>query len=103
MKGFPKYFNTKQDVLNVINDYPEQTKAFLQQCLDERTAWITTGKLADGEVGITDETHRIAEIKDDHTKEVLERYQEEHKEDSNCKLFRLGFTVEEAQNLVTTA
>ena len=30
MKGFPRHINTKQDVLNLIDDYPEQTKSFLQ-------------------------------------------------------------------------
>lgn len=103
MKGFPKYLNTRQDVINVIADYPDQTRAFLQRCLDERFGWITVRKLEPGEIGVTDETHRTTEIKDDITQEVMERYQEEYKEDPNCKLFRLGLTVEEAQNLVTTA
>ena len=96
MKGFPKYFNTKQDVLNVIDEYPVETKAFLKKCLDERTIWLTTGKLAAGASGITDTTHRVAEVMDDATKQVTERYQEEFKDDPNCKLFRLEFTVSEA-------
>jgi DNA mismatch repair ATPase MutS len=100
MKGFPKYFNTKQDVLNVIAEYPTETKAFLQRCIDERIDWITTKKLEEGETGIIDATHRIQELKDDITKEVTERYQEKYKEDPNCKLFRLGFTVEEAYRLI---
>jgi len=103
MKGFPKFFNTKQDVLNVITEYPAETKVFLQKCIDERFDWITIKKLETGESGVTDSTHRIQELKDDRTQEITERYQEEYKEDPNCKLFRLGFTVEEAQNLVTTA
>lgn len=100
MKGFPKYFNTKQDVLNVIEEYPSETKAFVKKCLDERKGWITTEKLADGAAGVTDETHRVAECKDDASGQVTERYQEEFKDDPNCKLFRLKFTVEEAQALI---
>lgn len=100
MKGFPKFFNVKQDVLNVIEEYPVEAKAFLQRCLDERIAWITTKKLESGEEGVIDATHRIQEIKDDRTQEVTERYQEEYKDDPGCKLFRLGFTVIEAQGLV---
>lgn len=100
MKGFPKYLNTKQDVLNVIDEYPVETKAFLQKCLDERKGWITTGKLADGAAGVIDDTHRVAECKDDATGHVTERYQEEFMDDPNCKLFRLGFTVAEAQALI---
>jgi hypothetical protein len=100
MRGFPKFFNTKQDVLNVIEEYPTETKAFVQRLLDERKDWITTKKLETGEEGTTDATHRIQELKDDRTQEVIERYQEEYKDDPNCKLFRLGFTVEEAQALI---
>lgn len=100
MKGFPKYFNTKQDVLNVIAEYPTETKSFLQRCIDERIGWITTKKLEVTEEGIVDATHRLQELKDDRTQEVTERYQEEFKEDPSCKLFRLGFTVEEAEQLI---
>jgi len=100
MRNFPKYFNIKQDVVNVIVEFPVETKSFLQRCIDERINWITTKKLEAGEEGVIDATHRIQEIKDDITKEVTERYQEEYKEDPNCQLFRLGFTVAEAQNLI---
>lgn len=100
MKGFPKYFNTKQDVLNVIEECPVETKAFVKKCLDERKGWLTTGKLADGAAGVTDSTHRVVEVKDDASGMVVERYQEEFKDDPSCKLFRLGFTVEEAQALI---
>jgi len=159
MRGFPKWFNVKQDVLNALAEYPEETKAFLQRCLDERFSWLVTKKLDDGtpdkfaalkeyntaradiltehlakigkdldsvaslsavsgkgvmlegglekveevakfEEGAVDETSRVIEIRDDKTKEITERYQEEYMEDPNCKLFRLGFTVEEAQALV---
>lgn len=100
MRNFPKYFNIKQDVINIIVEFPVETKTFLQRCIDERIGWITTKKLETGEEGIVDATHRIQELKDDITKEVTERYQEEYKEDPNCQLFRLGFTVAEAQNLI---
>lgn len=159
MRGFPKWFNVKQDVLNALAEYPEETKAFLQRCLDERFSWLVTKKLDDGtpeklaalqeyntaradiltehlakigktldsvaslsaasgkgvalegglekveeiakfEDGTVDETSRVVEVRDDKTKEISERYQEEYMEDPNCKLFRLGFTVEEAQALV---
>lgn len=100
MRNFPKCFNIKQDVFNIIAEYPVETKVFLQRCIDERIVWITTNKLEAGEAGIIDATHRVQEIKDDITKEVTERYQEEYKEDPNCKLFRLEFTVEEATQLI---
>jgi hypothetical protein len=100
MKGFPKHINTKQDVTNLIEEFPVETKAFMKKCLDERKVWLTTGKLASGVAGVMDATHRIAEITDDATKQVVERYQEEFKDDPNCKLFRLGFNVAEAEALL---
>lgn len=39
MKGFPRNINTKQDALNLLNDYPEQTKEYLRKLLDERKHW----------------------------------------------------------------
>jgi hypothetical protein len=119
MKGFPKYFNIKQDVFNALAVYPEETKAYLQKLLDERFNWLpaktekqdfyidgkamsfnSAKKMSKGEIAVIDDTHREVEIKDDRTKEVTERYQEEYKEDPNCKLFRLGFTVKEVQELI---
>jgi hypothetical protein len=100
MKGFPKHFNIKQDVLNCLLQYPEETKGFIKRCFDERQNWITTSKLDLLDAGVTDATHRISECKDDATGVVVERYQEEFMDDPNCQLFRLGFTVEEAQNLL---
>ena len=119
MKGFPKYFNIKQDVLNTLAVYPKETKDYLKNLIDERFNWLPTEivkqdfvsdgkaasfdsakKLTKGDKETIDATHRVTELKDDKTQEITERYQEEYKEDPNCKLFRLGFTVEEAQTLI---
>lgn len=100
MKGFPKHINTKQDVINLIKELPFETKAFVKKCLDERKVWLTIGKLASDVTGVTDTMHRVVEIRDDATKQVVERYQEEFKDDPNCKLFRLGFNVAEAEALL---
>jgi hypothetical protein len=121
MKGFPEYFNIKQDVFNTLTEYPIETKAYLQKLLDERFNWLPTKtqkqeftisgkalsfnsakKLDKGEIAVIDETHREVKIEDDRTKEVIERYQEEYKEDPNCKLFRLGFTVKEVEGILNT-
>ncbi len=121
MKGFPKYFNIKQDVLNALAVFPVETKAYLQMILAERFSWLpektetkealVAGKnqgfvvakqMDKGEKETIDATHRVNEIRDDTTKEVVEKYQEVYKEDPNCKLFRLGFTVAEASNLIAS-
>lgn len=100
MHGFPKYFSTKQDVLNCIEEFPKKTKQFLQDLLDTKDVWLMQYKLADGEIGLEDETHKVVTNDDPKTKEVVERYQYALQEDQNGTIFRLGFTVQEVQELV---
>jgi len=101
MRGFPKVLATKQDYLFAKENFPKaQWLPAFQSLLDERIKWITTAKLEDGDKGITDVTHRIVEIKDDRTGVVQQRYQEEFTEDVNCKLLRIGFSVDEIEKLI---
>ena len=100
MKGFPRTINTKQDVLNLIEEYPVQTKSFLQSLVDTKMAWVPTGKLADGDAGTTDSTHKVDEVTDENDV-VIERTQCELVEDTNGPIFRLGFaSVAEAEELI---
>ena len=100
MKGAPKNYNTRFDVEYCLEHYPEEAKAFLTQKLTEVKQWLVTGKLKDGETGKTSDTHKVVEVQDTITKEVKERYQHEYKDDPNCKLFKLGFTVKEAEDIL---
>ncbi len=100
MRGEPKHWNSKKDVMIALEGWPDRTKEYLQIFLDGVEKWMIDRKLEDGEQGITDENHKVREVKDDETEEVTERYQLEWKQDPNCKLFRLGFTVEEAQEII---
>lgn len=93
MRGFPKRINTKQDYINLLVDYPAETKQELQKLLDTRYFWQKTKVLAEGETGIEDDTHKIVE-------QDGERIQQEYREDSNARLFRLGFTVTEVEGLI---
>ena len=97
MKGFPKHLNTRYDVEYCLQNYPEDTKAWLAQKLTEIKQWLVAGKLADGDVGVTNKTHKVVEVKDRESDKVTERYQYEYKDDPNCELFRLGFTRKEAE------
>ena len=100
MKGFPRYINTKQDVLNLIKEYPEQTKSFLQSLVDSKMAWIPTGTLADDDAGTTDSTHKVDESTDENGV-VISRTQSELVEDTNGPIFRMGFaSVAEAEALI---
>jgi len=100
MVGFPKHLNTKADVEYCLKEYPAEAKKHLQGLLDTKEGWITTAKLAEGKEGVTDATHRIAEITDDVTKAVIERYQEEYMVDPNGPIFKLGLTVKEVEDMV---
>ena len=102
MKGFPKHLNTRFDVEYCLEHYPEETKVFLVQKLTEIKQWLVTGKLAEDDAGITDETHKVVEVKDQATQEVKERYQYEYKDDPNCGLFRLKYTREEVEVILAT-
>ena len=100
MHGFPKYLSTQQDVLNVMQEHPKQTRNFLQELLDTKDVWLLVRKLNDGEIGVEDETHKVVTNDDPETKGVVGRYQYEFKEDPNGPIFRMGFTVEAVQLLV---
>lgn len=99
MKGFPKHINCAQDVQNLLALYPDQTKAAVQKMLDERQGWIMTGKLEAEEAGLTDDTHEVRDITDE-AGNVTERYQYEYMDDPGCELFRIGLTVEQAQEVI---
>lgn len=92
MRGFPKHLNSKQDYLNCLADFPTETKAALRQLLDNRFAWFDTAILDENQEGVSDETHRVV------TNDGI-RMQQVLKEDTTSILFRLGFTVAEAEGL----
>jgi hypothetical protein len=100
MRGFPKHLNTRFDVEYCLEHYPAETKAFLSQKLVEVKQWLVAGKLAEGDAGVTNKTHKVVEVKDRETDKVTERYQHQYKDDPNCELFKLGFTVKEAEGMI---
>lgn len=91
MRGYPKTWNTKQDVLLGLKHWPEETKAALQTLLDNKDEWLIVKKLSDGETGTEDATRRVREVTDEDGT-VVERYQEEYAEDPNGRIYRLGFS-----------
>ncbi|WP_298434569.1 hypothetical protein [Geobacter sp.] len=101
MRGIPRHLNTKQDYLTIRNEFPPEVwRPRFQALLDERFAWLPVGPLAEGEPGVTDDTHRVVELLDEASQTMIERIQEEYREDPNATIFRLGFTVEEVSQLV---
>jgi hypothetical protein len=99
MKGIPKHLNTKKDIEHCLTQWPEKTKVILQRMLESRFAWVIDKKLADGESGTTDDTHKVTEVTDD-AGNVVERYQMEWGEDPAAQIFRLGFSVSDVEGLL---
>jgi len=91
MRGFPKFLNSKQDVMNALELFPEQTKAYIQSLLDTRKLWVQVEYTAPG---VEDETHYLR------TDEAGNTYQMEYRDDPNGEIQRLGFTVEELEAIV---
>lgn len=102
MRGFPKYTDiaTKYDVENLKAIFPKETKMFLESLRDDRFVWVTTETLADKELGITDDTHRVIEGEDKENPETIKCYQQELIEDEHARLFRMGYTVEQVETLI---
>lgn len=101
MRGFPKELNTKQDYLNCIEKYPNETRQALQTLLDSRFSWFRVRELDDGEEAPEGDNYRVVEEKDGMDPEAeTKRILEELREDPNALLFLRGFTVEEVQELI---
>lgn len=96
MKGYPKHINSKQDVINLLVDYPSETKVFLQGLLDSKENWFFVSDL-ENDNGINDDMHKVVENKKD---DVITYAQYELREDINAYLFKLGFTVDEVRELI---
>ncbi len=100
MRGYPKHLNTKQDVINLLQtEYADRVRGVVRKLYDERQAWIMSEKLDGADSGITDDTHRIEEITNEEGI-ITERYQYEYKTDPSCRLYALGFTEEEAEEII---
>ena len=90
MKNFPRHINNKHDITHLMGEFEAETKAYLQNVLDNKDQWLMTSKLEDGDAGITDDTHKVEEVTDQDDV-VTERYQYEFMEDTNGELYRLGY------------
>ena len=91
MRGFPKHFNTKQDIMNALTLFPAETKSYIQTLLDTRKLWV---QIEYTSPGVEDETHYVR------TDESGNFYQMEYRDDPNGDIPRLGFTVEELEAIV---
>ena len=80
----------------------EEWQGEFQNLLDTVCEWFNMGVLADGDVGTTDDTHKVTEDKREDTATVT-RTQWEYKENPDAKIFRLGYTVDEVKAILAGA
>lgn len=105
MKGYPRHLNSKQDYLNMLEIDKEETIRRLKGLLEERFIWFVGHKLAAGETGIEDDTHKVISTNEEREHregiELVEvHYQCTLEENKHATLFRLGFTVAEIEKLI---
>lgn len=100
MKGYPHHLNTKADYLFVHENFPrEKWLPDFQALLDSRQDWFFEKHLESKGEGIEDETHKIVEFQENeeapvtYDQYVLREYE-------GALIFRLGFTVEEVEELI---
>ena len=92
-----KWLNTKFDYEYVRRNFSKEVwRKKWQYLLDERMQWLSVGKLnqkADG-VTIANQKKVVTNKRNDGSEE---HYQYEFKEDPNCKMKRLGFSLKDIQ------
>jgi len=93
MKGYPNTIATLHDLEVARAAEPELAKQYLRALLDERMVWVQT-EMKD----LEDDTHKIVVVEDMDGNETRQQFA--LVEDQNCKLFRLGYTIEEVTNIV---
>ena len=103
MRGKPKYLNTKQDYLNLLNMTEAQgvTKAdkeeALKELLDNREDWFFDKVTSENE-GINDATHKVIINEDVDGAKTYAQYI--LKKNDGATIYRLGFTIEEVNALL---
>ena len=101
MRGFPKHLNTKQDVENVKDLFPQETAEYLRKLAEGRYIWVDAGLVADQEVVKESADLRVIPVIDEAGKPVLDSKGNpttrklERVEDPNAHLFKLELAVEE--------
>jgi NADH:ubiquinone oxidoreductase subunit E len=99
MRGFPKHINTKKDIENLMKQYPEKTKRWLEEAARDYEGWVPEKKLEKIEDGIIDKSSRVKTITTEDGKE--EHYQEKYTVMPGNKLVQIGMTKKEVEKLIT--
>ena len=97
MRGFPKFLNSKEDYLYVKASFPDSMwKPEFQKLLDTTHDWFFDHYISDGETIVESENLKVIEPQETDTDQRKAVYV--YRINPNCKLLRLGFTIEECEN-----
>ena len=102
MKGYPKFLNTKADYEFVRQNFEKaEWQGSFEELLATVKDWFFVKDLAAGEIGQSDETHKIiVEPADQSADGKTHNYQYELKVNPKCKLLSIGYTVEEVEAIL---
>ena len=109
MKGYPQHLNTKADYMYVKENFKRDLwEKDFQNLLDTRMDWFFVKNLDSQEEGLNDSTHKVVENKSeelDKDGKLIEKVtysQFELKENPQCKLNLIGFTVDEVLEILNS-
>ena len=96
MRGYPKFLNSKADYEYVKEHFPKyKWLPDYQALIDDNQKWTKEDRLVKKEDGVSDKESKVIE-EENENKEIV-YYQYKFKEDPNCKLLRLEFTLAEVK------
>ena len=90
--------NTKADYYLMIQTHSSKYKQVFQDLLDTRVQWVKTNVLNSTSEGIVDATHKIVIVP--RVGGGRDIYQYVLEEDTNAKMYKLGFEVSEIYNIL---
>ncbi|WP_208432931.1 hypothetical protein [Bartonella taylorii] len=104
MREYPEHLNSKQDYLNMLEFDKAETLKRLEHLLAMRFYWVFVKELSEGEEGLEDDMHKVCITTtmpfDSNGDFVEKRCQYELQESEHASLFKLGFSVEEVEQLI---
>lgn len=98
MKGFPKHINSKKDLYNLKNLYPEQVKKWVQEHQDGREGWYTVRQVESKDAVKTSDTVRVKEVRLEN--DLTEFYEERYGPIPGNRLHALNIAPDEAERLM---
>lgn len=100
MRDFPKHLNTKDDYMYVLNHFSkEKVLPLFQNLLDTMKDWFFVRELGQQESVADTPTMKTIATENNETKEITYAVYE-LQENPQCKLYRLGFSVEEVETII---